>query len=89
MTLSILVAGAFFLAMPLRLVLRTAGVGGLARRDLRQAFRELRLPHNLFPSLHITLWTILADIYARHTRGLLRGASNVWFGLIGFSTVLT
>jgi len=46
-------------------------------------------PYNLVPSLHITLRTILADLYARHTKGALRVASHVWFSLIGFSTVLT
>src|SRR5438876_10386247 len=46
-------------------------------------------PYNLFPSLHITLRTILASLYVRHTRGLVRLAVYVWFSLIGFSTVLT
>jgi membrane-associated phospholipid phosphatase len=43
----------------------------------------------LLPSLHIALRTILAELYARHTRGLLRAASNIWFVLIGLSAVLT
>jgi hypothetical protein len=46
-------------------------------------------PYNLLPSLHIALCTILADLYARHTRGLLHQASNFWFVLIGLSAVLT
>jgi protein-tyrosine phosphatase len=46
-------------------------------------------PYNLLPSLHIALRTILADLYERHTRGLLRQASNLWFVLIGLSAVLT
>lgn len=46
-------------------------------------------PYNLFPSLHITLRTILANLYARHTKGAVRIASHVWFSLIGFSTLLT
>ena len=49
----------------------------------------MSLPHNLFPSLHITLRTILADLYGRHTTGILRVLSHTWFSLIGFSTVLT
>jgi protein-tyrosine phosphatase len=46
-------------------------------------------PYNLFPSLHIALRTILAELYARHTKGATRIASHVWFSLIGFSTLLT
>ena len=34
---------------------------------------------NLLPSLHITLQTILADIYARHTRGLTQVVAHVWW----------
>lgn len=45
--------------------------------------------YNLFPSLHITLRTILAATYARHTFGPLRLASHLWFSLIGFSTIFT
>ncbi len=47
------------------------------------------LPYNLCPSLHIALRTILAETYARHTRGLWNIASHVWFSLVGFSTLLT
>jgi protein-tyrosine phosphatase len=50
---------------------------------------HMALPYNLFPSLHITLRTLLAEIYGRHTRGLVKGISHIWFSLIGFSTVLT
>jgi protein-tyrosine phosphatase len=46
-------------------------------------------PYNLFPSLHITLWAILADFYAKHTRGLLRALCHGWFSLICVSTLLT
>ena len=46
-------------------------------------------PYNLLPSLHIALRTILAQLYARHTRGLWRSMSNVWFVLVGLSTLLT
>ena len=49
----------------------------------------MEYPHNLFPSLHIALRMILADIYARHTRGVVRVLVHVWFSLIGLSTVLT
>jgi protein-tyrosine phosphatase len=49
----------------------------------------MEYPHNLFPAMHITLCLILADLYGRHTRGILRGFVYFWFGLIGLSTVLT
>ena len=49
----------------------------------------MEYPHNLFPAIHIVLCLILADIYARHTRGTLRVLSYIWFSLIGLSTVLT
>ena len=55
-------------------------------------FRFLHIfdqPYNLFPSLHITFRTILAHLYAKHTKGVVRWASHMWFILIGFSTLLT
>lgn len=52
-------------------------------------FREMDLPYNLFPSLHIALCGLLAVAYARHTRGVLRFLSNAWFVLIAASAVLT
>jgi len=85
---TIIVAGVFFLAMPLRLgvaVPEPAGWTGFLFRFLH-GFDQ---PTNLFPSLHIALRTVLANLYARHTRGIVRACSNVWFSLIGFSTLLT
>jgi membrane-associated phospholipid phosphatase len=85
---AILVAGAFFLAMPLHFAFeRPQATGWLGA--VFDIFRGFDQPYNLFPSLHITLRTILASLYARHTRGPVRLALNVWFSLIGFSTVLT
>jgi len=49
----------------------------------------MEYPHNLFPTLHIALAMILADVYGRHTRGVVRILSYAWFVLIGASTVLT
>ena len=85
---AILAAGACFLLMPLHLAFpRPRADGWLG--EIFTAFQGMDQPYNLFPSLHITLRTILASVYARHTRGLLRLAVHVWFSLIGFSTVLT
>ena len=87
-TFAIIAAGAGFLLLPLRFAFERPHVEGWLG-SLFDAFRTLDQPHNLFPSLHITLRTILAEHYARHTRGIVRGALGVWFSLVGFSTVLT
>ena len=85
---SILIAGACFLLFPLRFAFeRPRAAGWLGA--MFDWFRTMDQPYNLLPSLHITLRTILADTYARHLRGLLRHASNIWFVLIGLSAVLT
>ncbi|HZZ71730.1 MAG TPA: phosphatase PAP2/dual specificity phosphatase family protein [Pirellulales bacterium] len=86
--LAICVAGALFLLVPLKLgVVRPPLTGWMG--DAFGWFFAADLPYNLFPSLHIALRTILADVYSRHTRGLWRGAVNVWFSLVGISTLLT
>jgi hypothetical protein len=85
---TILVAGVFFLAIPLKLgtpLPQPAGWTGALFKFLH-GFDQ---PTNLFPSLHIALRTILASLYARHSKGVVRVASHVWFSLIGFSTLLT
>jgi protein-tyrosine phosphatase/membrane-associated phospholipid phosphatase len=84
----ILVAGVCFLLFPLRFAFERPHADGWLGA-LFDWFRTMDQPFNLLPSLHIALRTILAEFYARHTRGFLRQASNVWFVLIGFSAVLT
>jgi membrane-associated phospholipid phosphatase len=86
-TLGILVAGCCFLVYPLRLAVERPAIGGWLG-VIWDWFIGMDRPYNLLPSLHITLRTLLADTYARHTRGLLRVAASVWFSLIGFSTLL-
>ncbi|ABA90016.1 membrane-associated phosphatase, PAP2_like_Aur1 family, and protein serine/threonine/tyrosine phosphatase [Syntrophotalea carbinolica DSM 2380] len=84
----ILVAGGFFLLMPLRFAFPRP----VPEDWTAPIFRFLHgfdRPYNMFPSLHIALRTLLADTYARHTRGLLRLTVHIWFSLIGLSTVLT
>jgi predicted protein tyrosine phosphatase/membrane-associated phospholipid phosphatase len=90
---SILTATALFLLMPLTLVWparpRVPGLfGDLVEASCTAPFL-MEFPHNLFPSLHITLSTLLADIYGRHTRGPLRAIVQGWLFLIGVSTILT
>src|SRR5947209_4572639 len=85
---AILIAGLCFVLFPLRFAFdRPHAEGWLGA--LFDWFRGMDGPYNLLPSLHIALRTILAEFYARHTRGFLRQASNVWFVLIGLSAVLT
>jgi predicted protein tyrosine phosphatase len=85
---AIVVAGICFLLFPLRFAFERPHVSGWLG-TIFNTFRNFDQPYNLLPSLHIALRTILAYSYARHTRGILRVASNIWFSLIGFSTVLT
>ncbi len=85
---AIVIAGVFFLAMPLRLAFARVPVQG-PLGTVFDLFRGMDGPHNLFPSLHITLAFVLAATYLRHTRGVVRAACLAWFALITFSTVLT
>lgn len=87
MSFAILVAGAFFLAMPLRFAF-TRSVPNDWTGPIFSFLHGFDRPYNLFPSLHITLRTILAETFARHTRGPLLWLTHIWFSLIGFSTIL-
>jgi membrane-associated phospholipid phosphatase len=85
---SILVAGLFFLLVPLRFAFpRPEASGWLGA--LFDWFRGMDAPYNLFPSLHAALLLLLVDAYARHLRGLGRGVALLWFVLIGLSPLLT
>jgi membrane-associated phospholipid phosphatase len=86
-TLGILVAGLCFLVYPLKLAVERPTLAGWLG-VVWDWFIGMDRPFNLLPSLHITLRTILADTYARHTRRALRVASSIWFSLVGFSTLL-
>lgn len=84
----ITIAGIFFLVVPLKLGYPRPVVTGWLGA-IFNPFLANDAPYNLFPSLHITLRTILARHYVRHTRGFVQWAIRIWFSLIGFSTVLT
>ncbi len=85
---AIVIAGICFLLFPFRFAFeRPSATGWLGA--VFDAFRSMDQPYNLLPSLHITLRTILAVIYVKHTRGWWRGLCHVWFSLIGLSTLLT
>ncbi len=85
---AILIGGVCFLLFPLRFAFERPHAAGWLG-TLFDWFRGMDQPYNLLPSLHIALRTILADLYARHTRGPLHHLSNLWFVLIGLSAVLT
>ena len=90
---SIVVAAAFFLLLPLKLGWpERPSVGGWFGDFVEQSCTApflMEYPHNLFPSLHITLCLLVADIYARHSRGIVQVLLCTWFILIGISTLLT
>ena len=85
---ALLVAGVCFLLFPLRFAWERPGASGWLGAFF-DWFRAMDQPYNLLPSLHIAFCTVLAEFYARHTRGRLRQASNFWFVLIALSAVLT
>ena len=87
-TAAIVMAGLCFLLIPLRFAFDRPHVGGWLGL-IFDKFRSMDQPFNQFPSLHITLRTILAHLYVHRTRGLLRWSLRIWFSLIGFSTLLT
>lgn len=88
MALAILAAGAFFVVMPLRFAVPRPDPADWTA-PIFSVLHGFDRPYNLFPSLHITIRSILAATYGRHTRGVLKTLSHVWFSLIGLSTVLT
>jgi protein-tyrosine phosphatase len=88
MAAAVLIAGLFFFLFPLRFAFARHPISGWLGAFF-DWFQGMDRPYNLLPSLHITLCLILADLYAKRTRGLLRYASNLWFILIGLSAVLT
>src|SRR5438128_1032221 len=89
---TIAVAAAFFLLLPLKLGWperpRIDGwFGDFVEQSCTAPFL-MEYPHNLFPSLHIVLCLIVADIYARHARGIVRFLLCTWFILGGLSMLL-
>jgi protein-tyrosine phosphatase/membrane-associated phospholipid phosphatase len=77
-----------FLLIPLRFAFARPEVHGFFAPWFT-ALYTFDYPHNLFPSLHIALRTLLADFYVRHSRGAGRWLVHGWFSLIGVSTLLT
>ena len=85
---AIIAAGICFLLFPMRFAFPRPHVDG-SLGAIFDWFRGMDAPFNLLPSLHAALMLILADVYVRHTRGMVRTAVIVWFVLIALSPVLT
>ena len=77
-----------FLVIPLRFAFPRPHVEGVFA-PLFAALYSFDLPHNLFPSLHIALRTLLASMFLRFAVGPWRWLTHVWFSLVGISTLLT
>lgn len=86
--LAILVAGAAFVMFPLTTGYSRPEVSGLTGR-LFEFLWAFDRPHNLVPSLHIALASLLWPVYARHTRGLARWLAHIWFVLMVASALFT
>ena len=83
----LLFSSLFFLVLPLELQSsrpETTGVPGFLFDVL-----QMDQPHNLFPSLHVSLAVVLADAYRRRFRGWIGVVSTAWFGVIIASTLFT
>jgi membrane-associated phospholipid phosphatase len=85
---AIIVAGICFLLLPLRFAFPRPHADEWLGA-LFDVFRGMDAPYNLLPSLHAALTLILLDVYFRHTRGVVRVATIMWFVLIALSPVLT
>ena len=86
--LAILIAGMAFLVFPLTAGYPRPDVSGWAGR-LFELLWSFDKPHNLVPSLHVALASLLWPVYARHTKGFHRWLVHGWFALIIASPLLT
>ena len=84
----IVAASLGFLLIPLRFAFPRPHVEGVFAPWFA-ALYGFDLPHNLFPSLHITLRTLLTSLYLRKSRGAWRWLTHAWFSAVGFSTLFT
>ncbi|HTL27749.1 MAG TPA: phosphatase PAP2/dual specificity phosphatase family protein [Tepidisphaeraceae bacterium] len=84
--LAITFAAVCFIVFPLRYGFSRPEVPGMFG-PIFHFLHGFDKPYNLAPSLHIALRSLLWIVYVRHTRGVLRWSSRVWFLLIGLSTL--
>jgi protein-tyrosine phosphatase/membrane-associated phospholipid phosphatase len=87
-TAAILVAGLMFITFPLTTGYARPEVSGWTGR-LFEFLWSFDKPHNLVPSLHVALASLLWPVYARHTRGWLQKFIHLWFTLIVASALFT
>jgi membrane-associated phospholipid phosphatase len=86
--LAILIAGVAFVLFPLTVGYARPEVSGWTGW-LFEFLWSFDRPHNLVPSLHVALASLLWPVYARHTRGPLLWLVHGWFALIVVSPLLT
>jgi protein-tyrosine phosphatase/membrane-associated phospholipid phosphatase len=85
----VILAGALgFLLIPLRFAFPRPHVTGILAPWFA-ALYSFDFPHNLFPSLHIALRTVLTSLYLRKSSGIGTWIVHGWFSLVGLSTLLT
>ena len=85
---TILGGGLCFLLIPLKFGYPRPHVTGTFQPWF-QTLYGFDLPHNLFPSLHIALRTLLTSIYLRKGGRITRWLVHGWFCAIGVSTIFT
>lgn len=85
---AILIAGLAFLVFPLTAGYPRPAVSGWTSW-LFGFLWSFDKPHNLVPSLHVALASLLWPLYARHTRTPLRWVVHGWFALIVVSPLFT
>src|SRR6185369_5515050 len=85
---AILVAGLVFLMFPLTTGYPRPEVSGWSG-SLFQLLWSFDRPHNLAPSLHVALASLLWPVYARHTRARFSWLVHVWFALMIVSPIFT
>ena len=83
----VIAASICFLIYPLQLAVPRPQAEGFFG-EIYNGFTRLDRPYNLCPSMHIALRTVLAAHFGKHCRGIMRIAMNLWFCLIGCSTLL-
>lgn len=86
--MAVFVAGIMFLMFPLTIGYPRPEVSGWTGRAFALLW-QFDKPHNLVPSLHVALASLLWPLYSRYTRGPLRWSVHVWFTLIVASSLFT
>lgn len=85
---AILVAGLAFLMFPLTTGYPRPEVSGWSG-SLFQLLWAFDRPHNLAPSLHVALASLLWPVYARHSPARFRRLVHVWFASMIVSPIFT